>query len=186
MKKNIVKYGISETKILILIFIIILLPVIFLLYVKYSVEQMFSSTPDIYVINKVADDTNPDSNIPQNESKPFFWRGIRLPEDSNNIFICNDNSFMDPAHWLSFQLPKNKIPALVEKITKVKYTAFVNGIYSKYSFINGGPAVGKDKILVNEYWDINNVKNGCHYEIKLFYCGVDIDRGKIFICEWSM
>ena len=185
MKKNNVKYGISESKVLIIIFIVILLPIIFLIYVKYSVKQMFNSTPDIYVINKITDDMNSDSDLQQNESKPFFLRGTRLPEDSNNIFVCNDNK-RDPAHWISFELPKNKIPTLVEKITKVKYAAFINGIYSKHSFINDGPEVGKDKSLTKEYWDIINVKNGCHYEKKLFYCGVDIDRGKIFICEWSI
>ncbi len=185
MEKNSVKHEMREKKIFLFISIVVALSAIFILYFYISLHRFFNVPPRIFITDKITYDINSDLDFQKIASQATLGQGLPLPVDSINIFACNDKQ-RDPAYWLAFELPKDEIPSYVEKITGVKFTAYINGISSMYSFIHNGPKKTGGKYLAKEYWDLSKVINGYHYEKEFFYCGVDIDRNKIYLCRWSM
>ena len=153
---------------------------IFLISLKYLMSNMFYSPPDIFLITELTQEVLSDSQFQRITSRAT--RGNRLPDESRNIFACNDYN-RDPAYWLVFELPKDKIPSFVKEITGVEFEKLTDGISSKYSWVNKGPYNSRDGLLGASYWDLNAVENGCRFENVNFYCGVDIKRGKIFLCH---
>jgi len=151
--------------------------------VTRMVRDMFYSPPVIFKTFEPNEEMYSDYYF--REILGWTTHGDRLPNESRNIFACNDRN-RDPALWLTFELPKDKIPSFIEKITEIKFEELANGIYSKHSHINEGPRNWKDGFLGEPYWDLDTVENGRHFEEDFFYCGVDTERGKIFLCRWTM
>jgi hypothetical protein len=169
-------------------FIIILsIPVVLFLYLSFfALPKMFDTPAKIFVTPQLTDEISSDYEFKDIVARATLGNGWPLPKESKNIFACNDKAFQDPSYWLVFELPIVEVQSFVEKITKTKFTDFIDGVHSEYSHVNKRP---KDWVKGNyvgkEYWDINSVTNGRHYEKEQFYCGVDMDRGKIFLCFWT-
>jgi hypothetical protein len=183
MKKNSIKNGINKTKILIIISIILLL-IIFLLSLKYSFNRIYSTSPDIIIATELTPEIISDYSFQNIVTMTTNGLGM-LPAESKNIFACNDKH-RDPSYWLVFELPIDKVTSFIEEITKTQFETLVKGISSEHSFINDGPVKYGGEYIAEDYWNLNDVKNGSHYEKDFFYCGIDIDRCKIFFCCWSM
>ena len=168
--------------------ILIAIPV-FLLSLKFSLQYLmegfFYTPPAIFTIIEPTPEVRSDYQFQRIVSRAT--RGNGLPKESRNIFACDDNN-RDPAYWLVFELPKDKIPSFVKKITGLELEELANGISSKHSSINKGPRNWRDGPLGEQHWDMSAVENGRHFENKddFFYCGIDTKRGKIFLCHWSM
>ena len=154
-------------------------------FLEYLMSNLFDSPPDIFTIAEPTYEVRSDYEFKRIESKAT--RGNGLPQESRNIFACGDHN-RDPAYWLAFELPKDKIPLFVKKITGIEFENLTDGILSKHSHINKGPRKSRDCYLGEQYWDLSTVENGRHFENKddFFYCGIDTKRGKIFLCRWSM
>ena len=165
--------------VVILVFIAI---AIFLMSLKYFMSNMFYSPPDIFTTIELTQEVRSDSEFQNIVSRTIRSNG--LPDESRNIFACKDSN-RDPAYWLAFELPKDKIPSFVKKITGMELEELTNGISSKPSSINKGPHNWRDGPLGEQYWDLSAVENGSHFEDGFFYCGVDTKRGKIFLCYWT-
>ncbi len=166
---------------------IILVPIviaIFLISIEHLTSNLFYSPPDIFTTIELTQEVRSDNQFQNIISRTIRSNG--LPDESRNIFACKDSN-RDPAYWLVFELPKDKIPLFVKKITGIELEELANGISSKHSHINKGPYNWRDGPLGEQYWDLSTVKNGRHFmdEDNSFYCGIDTKRGKIFLCHWT-
>jgi hypothetical protein len=175
-----VKRNIITAIVISLIFIAI---IIFPLSLQYLMPKMSFGPQVIFTISEPTHEVRSDYEFNRIESKTT--RGYGLPKESRNIFACSDNN-RDPAYWLVFELPKDKIPPFVKKIIGKEFESLTDGILSKHSHINKDPRNSRDGYLGEQYWDLSTVENGRRFEDGLFYFGVDTTRGKIFLCRWSM
>ena len=155
---------------------------IFLISLKYLISNTFYTAPDIFTMIELTPEVRSVSEFQNIINRAT--RGKGLPDESRNIFACNDHN-RDPAYWLVFELPKDNIPSFVKKITGTELEKLTDGIFSKYHHINKGPHNWRDGLLGAPYWDLNAVENGRRFEDVYFYFGVDIKRSKVFLCHWT-
>jgi hypothetical protein len=174
-----VKRNIITAIVISLIFIAI---IIFPLSLQYLMPNLFYSPPDIFTITEPTQEEFSNSQFQYIVGRAT--RGKELPDESRNIFACKDSN-RDPAYWLVFELPKDKIPSFVKKIIGIEFESLTDGILSKHSHINKGPHNWRDGPLGEQYWDLSDVENGRRFEEGLFYFGIDTTRGKIFLCYWT-